>query len=161
MSLKAIRTLTGRIILGILRLLQLALACAVIGLYGKYLARATDAGEHADARWIWAVVVGGLSIVTAILYSLPFWPLRFFFIWDIVLFICWLTVFAIFASLYMHEDPEGNHDIEQMRDAMWLDLVNWLLWLVSSVVGGWYFWKYRNERTRLSGRARENTKFGA
>ncbi|KAK6510116.1 hypothetical protein TWF481_004829 [Arthrobotrys musiformis] len=113
-------------------------------------------GYQTDQPWP-AVVSNPFSMI---LYSLPFWPLRFFFLWDITLFICWLTVFAIFASLYMHEDPEGNHDIEQMRDAMWLDLVNWLLWLVSSVVGGWYFWKYRNQKTSLSGRARENTKFG-
>ncbi|KAF3903549.1 hypothetical protein AA313_de0201988 [Arthrobotrys entomopaga] len=156
MSLKAIESLTGRIILGILRLLQLVLACAVIGLYGKYLSRATDADEHADGRWVWAVVVGGLSALTAIFYSLPFFPLRFFFIWDILLFIFWLTVFAIFASLYMHEDPEGNHDIEQMRDAMWLDLVNWILWLISALVGFWYFWRYRHQKTMLTGRGREN-----
>ncbi|KAK6542680.1 hypothetical protein TWF694_006624 [Orbilia ellipsospora] len=156
MSLKTIETLTGKIILGILRLLQLVLACAVIGLYGKYLSRATDAHEHADGRWVWAVVVGGLSALTAIIYSLPFFPLRFFFIWDILLFIFWLTVFAIFASLYMHEDPEGNYDIEQMRDAMWLDLVNWILWLISSCVEFWYFWRYRHQRTMLTGRAREN-----
>ncbi|KAF3902132.1 hypothetical protein ABW21_db0204623 [Orbilia brochopaga] len=159
MSLKAVQSLTGRIILGILRLLQLVLACAVIGLYGRYLHRATQAHENADGRWIWAVVVGGLSGITAILYSLPFWPLRFFFIWDVLLFIFWLTVFGIFAKLYIHEDAEGNSDIERMRDAMWLDLVNWILWLISAAVGFWYFWRYRNQPTTLTGRARENTKF--
>ncbi|KAJ6260711.1 hypothetical protein Dda_4940 [Drechslerella dactyloides] len=156
MSLKAVQTTTGRIILGILRLLQLALALGVIGLYGRYLHRASQANEHADGRWIWAVVVGGLSGITAILYSLPFWPLRFFFIWDCLLFFFWLIVFGIFAGLYMHEDPEGNKDIERMRDAMWLDLVNWILWLVSAVVGFWYFWRYRHQRTMLTGRGREN-----
>ncbi|KAF3939747.1 hypothetical protein ABW19_dt0208841 [Dactylella cylindrospora] len=156
MSLKAIESLTGRIILGILRLIQLVLACAVVGLYGKYLDRATKADESADARWIWAVVVGGLSALTAIIYSLPFFPLRWFFVWDIVLFICWTTVFGIFAKLYLDEDPEGNHDIEQMRDAMWLDLVNWILWLISSLVGFWYYWRYRNQKTKLTSRAKEN-----
>jgi len=158
MSIKVVQTLTGKIILGVLRVLQLVLACAVIGLYGKYLSRAQDAHEHADARWVWAVVVASLSAITAIIYSLPFFPLRFFFIWDILLFIFWLTVFGIFAKLFVNEDPEGNHDIEQMRDAMWLDLVNWLLWLISALVGFWYFWRYRNQRTTLTGRARENTK---
>ncbi|KAK6510118.1 hypothetical protein TWF481_004831 [Arthrobotrys musiformis] len=77
MSLKAVQTLTGRIILGILRALQLVLACAVIGLYGKYLSRASEADEHADARWIWGVVVGGLSAVTAV----SFFLLSLFFGW--------------------------------------------------------------------------------
>lgn len=49
-----------------LRLLQLVLACAVIGLYGQYLRAATKANEKADGRWIWAVIVGGLSALTAV-----------------------------------------------------------------------------------------------
>lgn len=158
MSWKSIQTTTGRIILGVLRLLQLVLACAVIGLYGKSLRAADKANEKADGRWIWAVVVGGLSALTAIFYALPFWPLRFFFVWDVLLWIFWLTVFAIFAKMYIHEDPENNHQIEQMRDAVWLDLVNWILWLISAFVEFFYFWKYRNQRTKLTGRARENTK---
>jgi hypothetical protein len=144
--------------MGVLRLLQLVLACAVIGLYGQYLRWANNAGEHADGRWIWAVVVGGLSALTAIIYAIPYFPLRFFFIWDVLLFFFWLIVFAIFANLYIHEDPEGNHHIEQMRDAVWLDLVNWILWLISALVGFFYFWKYRNQRTTYTSRARENTK---
>ncbi|EWC48086.1 hypothetical protein DRE_02665 [Drechslerella stenobrocha 248] len=158
MSLKAIQTMTGRIILGILRILQLVLACAVIGLYGKYLSRASKADEKPDGRWIWAVAVGGLSALTSILYALPFWPLRWFFIWDIILFMSWLTVFGIFAGLYLNEDPEGNTDIQQMRSAVWLDLTNWVLWLISSCVGFWYFWRHRHQRTALTGRARENAK---
>ncbi|EPS38821.1 hypothetical protein H072_7434 [Dactylellina haptotyla CBS 200.50] len=156
MSIHVMHTLARKIALGILRLVQLVLACAVIGLYGKYLARASEVHERADGRWVWAVVVASLSAITSIIYSLPFFPLRFFWIWDILLFIFWLTVFGIFAKLFMKEDPEGNHDIEQMRDAMWLDLVNWLLWLVSAVVGGWYFWRYKNQRTTLTGRGMEN-----
>jgi len=156
MSLKAIQSTTGRIILGVLRILQLVLACAVIGLYGKYLSRADKADEKADGRWIWAVIVGGLSAITAIFYSLPFFPLRWFFVWDIVLFIFWMVVFAIFAKMYISEDPEGSHDIEQMKDAVWLDLVNWMLWLISAVVGFWYFWKYRNQKTTFTSRAKEN-----
>jgi hypothetical protein len=144
--------------MGVLRLLQLVLACAVIGLYGQYLRWANNTGEHADGRWIWAVVVGGLSALTAIIYAIPYFPLRFFFIWDILLFCFWLTVFAIFAKLYIHEDSEGNRHIEQMRDAVWLDLVNWILWLISAFVGFFYFWKYRNQRTIYTSRARENTK---
>jgi len=158
MSWKQIQTTTGRITLAVLRLLQLVMACAVIGLYGQSLHAADKANEKADARWVWAVVVGGLSALSAIIYALPWTPLRFFFIWDVILFICWLTVFAIFAKLYIHEDPENNHQIEQMKDAVWLDLVNWMLWLISAGVEFFYFWKYRNQRTSLTGRARENTK---
>jgi len=158
MSLKSVETLTGKIILGILRLLQLVLGCAVIGLYGQYLHWAAQQHEHADGRWIWAVIVASLSALTAIIYALPFFPLRFFFIWDCLLFFFWLVVFAIFAKLYIHEDPEGSHQIQQMRDAVWLDLVNWILWMISAVVGFFYFYKYRHERTTYTSRARENTK---
>lgn len=71
--------------------------------------------------------------ILQILYSLPFWPLRFFFIWDCVLFVFWMVVFAIFAKMYIHEDAEGDTRIQQMKDAVWLDLVNWMLWLVSAI----------------------------
>jgi len=158
MSLKEMETLTGKILMGLLRLLQLVLACAVIGLYGQYLNWASQRNEHADGRWVWAVVVGSLSALTAIIYAIPFFPLRFFFIWDIIIWMFWLIVFGIFAKLYIHEDPEGDHQIQQMRDAVWLDLINWILWLFSAVVGFFYFYKYRNQRTTWTSRARENTK---
>jgi len=55
------------------------------------------------------------------------------FPWDVILFILWVAVFGIFGKLFIHEDAEGNKDIERMKSAVWIDLINMLLWFISAI----------------------------
>ncbi|PNY25235.1 Uncharacterized protein TCAP_04813 [Tolypocladium capitatum] len=136
-----------------LHLVCFALALTVCGLYGKDLG---TANHHADSRWVYAVVVGTLSAVTCIVYSVPF-VLRHAGIvataWSCILFILWVAVFGIFGALFIKQNPRGNGDIQRMKNAVWVDLANALLWLISSLALLGYWWKHRDPRSQFTGRA--------
>lgn len=55
--------------------------------------------------------------------------------------------------MYINEDPEGDGAIERMRNAVWVDLVNMLLWFVATLAAVGYWWRHRTTRTRYTGRA--------
>ncbi|KAI0975749.1 hypothetical protein F4678DRAFT_280676 [Xylaria arbuscula] len=143
------------LLFSILHFIQFVLAITVIGLYATDLDRAHKKGVYADGKWVYAVVVGSLSAVTAALYSIPL-VLRSVAvpIWSFVLFVLWIALFGVFASLYLHERPEGNGDIQRMKNAMWIDLVNALLWLIGSSAAFIYWFLHRERNTRFTGRAR-------
>ena len=74
--------------------------------------------------------------------------------WDAVLFVLWVAVFGIFGKLFIHENPEGNGGIKRMKNAVWVDLINMLLWLVTGVMGVVLFSTLRSGRSMLTGRAK-------
>lgn len=136
-----------------IRFLQFVFAVTVIGLYGVDLDNARKAGVGADGRWAFAVVVGVFSAVTALVYMIPFVIRKFsiLFAWDVLLFFFWVVLFGIFGKLFINEDPEGNKGIQRMKNAVWIVLINMLLWLVSAVFMGITWWKGR--RSTFTGRA--------
>jgi len=123
----------------ILRLLQFALALAVCGLYGTDIQNANKHNRGADSKWLYAVVIGGLSVVTSLVYGIPIVKSYIFFAWDTILFILWIAVFGVFGKMYIREDAEGNSGVQRMKNAVWVDLVNVLLWLVSAIYGAILF----------------------
>ncbi|KAF3768587.1 hypothetical protein M406DRAFT_349783 [Cryphonectria parasitica EP155] len=138
-----------------LHIVQLALGLAVCGLYGQDLHRAHDAGVYTDSKWVYAVIVGALSAFTAIVYLIPF-VLRIWLVWawDLVLFVLWIALFGVFGKMYIHENPEGDSGIQRMKNAVWVDLVSALLWLLLAVAAFGYWWGHRERHTRFTGRAR-------
>ncbi|GAP89932.1 hypothetical protein SAMD00023353_4400380 [Rosellinia necatrix] len=145
---------TSYVLFAVLHSFQFILAIAVIGLYGTDIDRARKGGVHADGKWIYAIVVASLSAVTAILYLIPF-ILRFAAVpvWSFVLFILWIALFGLFGSMYIHEKPEGNGDIQRMKNAVWVDLANALLWLIGAGAAAVYWWLHRQRNSRFTGRA--------
>ncbi|KAG9237914.1 hypothetical protein BJ875DRAFT_368992 [Amylocarpus encephaloides] len=142
------------------RTIQLALALTVVGLYGVDLHAANHQHKYSDGKWVFAVVVASLSAPTALVYIISsllipaILHVPFLFIWDTILFILWIALFGLFGNLYIHEHPEGNKGIQRMKNAVWVDLVNALLWLVSASGMTVFWFKNRNSRTRWTGRAR-------
>jgi hypothetical protein len=77
---------TGACLRIFLRLIQFALAITIAGLYGVDLNNARLNGEYMDARWVFAVVVAGLSALTCIAYGVLTCVLsHFLFAWDWIL----------------------------------------------------------------------------
>ncbi|KAI1423885.1 hypothetical protein F5Y12DRAFT_715870 [Xylaria sp. FL1777] len=146
---------TSYVLFAILHFFQFVLAIAVIGLYGTDLDRAHKKGAYTDGKWVYAIVVASLSAVTAVLYLIPFF-LRFAAVpvWSFIIFVLWIALFGLFGSLYIHEDPEGNGDIQRMKNAVWVDLVNALLWLIGTATAAIYWWSHRERNTRFTGRAK-------
>jgi len=139
----------------ILHFFQFILAITVCGLYGVDLHHAATSGKYQDSKWVYAEVVGGLSALTAMLFFIPF-ILRFAFVWvwNTILFILWIALFATFGSMYIKENAEGNADVQRMKNAVWVDLVSALLWLTSSIGSFVYWWSHRERHTRFTGRAK-------
>lgn len=55
--------------------------------------------------------------------------------------------------MYINEDAEGDGGIKRMKNAVWVDLANALLWLLASVGAGIYWWRHRDTRSQFTGRA--------
>ena len=118
--------------------------------------RRTGDGRLTDPTpQVYAEVVGALSALTALLYSVPF-VLRFAAVpaWSFVLFILWTALFGLFGNMYINEDPEGNGDIKRMKNAVWVDLANMLLWFIHTVGAAAYWWFHRERHSRFTGRAK-------
>ncbi|TKW56630.1 hypothetical protein CTA1_3258 [Colletotrichum tanaceti] len=139
----------------VLHFFQFVLAVTVCGLYAVDLNKARSQGDYTDGKWVFAVVVGALSAVTALLYFIPF-ILRFAiaWVWDAILFILWIAVFGLFGSMYIRENAEGDGGIQRMKNAVWVDLANALLWLISALATAAYWWRHRERRTRFTGRGK-------
>lgn len=138
-----------------IHIVQFALAIAVCALYGIDLHRASSHGKYIDSKWVYAEVVGGLSAFTAVLYLVPF-ILRFWLVWawNAILFILWIALFGVFGSMYIHEDPEGDAGVQRMKNTVWLDLVNALLWLITFLGALGYWLQHRERHSRFTGRAK-------
>ena len=65
----------------ILRFIQFVPAVAVAGLYGVDLSNVRDAHKRADSRWIYAVVVAGISAITLIAFKIPVLGQQRLFCW--------------------------------------------------------------------------------
>ena len=68
--------------------------------------------------------------------------------------ILWTAVFGIFGKLYIHANAQGDKGIERMKSAVWVDLVNMLLWLVTAVMAVVVFFMGRGGRTLFTGRGK-------
>lgn len=135
--------------------LQFLFAIIACGFYGNRVdSERRDDDSGFSAEWIFAILVAGLSAVTAILFvvvvplsALPFIGGRIkitrtyrAFAWDAIMFIAWIVVFGIFAGIFLGRDDEDDGKYKgastgAMKTAVWVDLVNVILWLVSAVYG--------------------------
>ncbi|ATY61908.1 hypothetical protein A9K55_008865 [Cordyceps militaris] len=136
--------------------LLFVLGLAIIGLYATDVQRSRELHTHLDSKWVFAVVVGCLSSVTCLAYLVPlvFHALGVVApIWNLVLFILNITLFGVFAKLFLHADAGGNGAVTRMKNAIWVDLTTALLWFLATIASAGYLWKHRDVRSRFTGRA--------
>ncbi|KKY35717.1 putative uracil phosphoribosyltransferase [Diaporthe ampelina] len=131
----------------VVRGLQFVLGLVIVGLYGHRVdeqRRAEDASLSPE--WVFGLVVAGLSCVTAVAFAAaaPFGAVsnRFktarLFSWDLTLFLLWIVVFGIFGGIFLHRDGDDSYKGSSTaveKGAVWVDLVNAILWLVSGTYG--------------------------
>ena len=86
------------------RLLQFVLALTVAAIYGHCIVVLNQHKDSWTTNCTYAVIVGGLSCLTCILYVMPFLKSHALFIWDAVLFILWVGVFGAFGKIYINHD---------------------------------------------------------
>ncbi|OQD73373.1 hypothetical protein PENDEC_c015G00310 [Penicillium decumbens] len=130
-----------------LRFFQFVFGLAVIGLYGQDVQH--DHAKHTwSAKWVFALIVGFLATLTAMIYMIvPFLRRATYspgpalrapmFAWEFVLCVLWLTLFGVFGKMYIgvHEERVGLGDeskVNRMRHSVWVDLVNLGFWVVTA-----------------------------
>ncbi|KZF23025.1 hypothetical protein L228DRAFT_238912 [Xylona heveae TC161] len=126
-----------------LRFLQFVMALTVAGLYGVDLNNVRKHGLKPDPAWVYAEVIAGFAALTCIFFLIPFVKSWYLFAWDATLFILWIAVFGVFAQKYGHKQVDGNAAVQRMKNAVWVDLVNVLLWLISATYGAIRFFYSR------------------
>ena len=122
----------------IFRTLQLIFAFAVAGIYGVDLAHSTKTHDHAHAEWIYAEFLATLSVLTSIAYLLPVITHAAWIAWDGILCILWVAQVGVFGTIYSSivssDYQHATSSISRMRAAVWIDLVNMILWLSTMVL---------------------------
>jgi membrane protein implicated in regulation of membrane protease activity len=134
------------------RVLQFLFAIIAVGFYGNRVESDDKDDDGFSPEWILAITVSGLSAFTAIIFlavtplsALPIIGsrLKLFktyraFAWDLILFVGWLVVFALFAAIFLHRDDDDSYkgaNVPSQRAFVWIDMVNSLFWLVSGGYG--------------------------
>lgn len=122
----------------VLRALQLIFAAVVAGLYGTDLAHFTNTHAHADAEWIYAEFVAAVSAVTSLIFILVSSIHVAWSVLDMTIFVLWLAQVGVFGTIfYPTVRPEytgSTTSVSRMRAAVWVDLVNMVLWLLTAVL---------------------------
>lgn len=131
----------------VVRGLQFVLGLVIVGLYGHRVDKQHRAEDTSiSPEWVFGLIVAGLSCVTAVAFAVaaPFGAVsnRFktarLFSWDLTLFLLWIVVFGIFGGIFLHRDNDDSYKGSSTaveKGAVWVDLVNSILWLVSGVYG--------------------------
>ncbi|KAF1963777.1 hypothetical protein CC80DRAFT_487094 [Byssothecium circinans] len=115
-----------------IRVLQLLLALAA------GISHAVELSHGATASpFIYSQVVFGLTLITLLLDALTIRTYKLIFLVEFVLCILWLALFGVFYSIYFRPLREikpayANVDFGRVKRTVWLDLVNFLLWVASA-----------------------------
>ncbi|KAJ6131777.1 hypothetical protein N7471_006992 [Penicillium samsonianum] len=142
--------LCGVISRATLRTLQFVFAVTVAVLYGVDLAHSTKSNNRAHSEWIYAEFVAALSAMTCIVHCFITVTQVGWSAWDGVLFVLWLAQVGVFGTIYTsHVNTKYENatlSIPRMRAAVWIDLVNMVLWFATMVLG--IAWCIRTRKVR-------------
>lgn len=157
-----------------MRTLQLVDALVIIGMYAVDLNHAAKQDKYSDGKWVsscpstsldsgqdcfslppetsrlisavkvFAVTVGSLAAVTALLFSLTSIFLQYravalLFLWDWVLTILFAALSGIFGVMYLDEKVEMDGGVKRMKTAVAFDIIGLVLWFLSAMAGTWWF----------------------
>ncbi|KAH8650134.1 hypothetical protein BX600DRAFT_474135 [Xylariales sp. PMI_506] len=116
---------------------QLVFGLIVLALYGHRVDEDHKSGSAQAAAWVFAVAVSALSCLTCIAFCIPFLPAHRLFAWDLFLFVLWIAVFGTFADIFLHNEAKTYEGVSValMKVAVWVDLVNCVLWLATGAYG--------------------------
>lgn len=140
------------IIRSILRGTQFLLAIILIGCYGNRVDAERKDQKGFAPEWLFAVVVGGLSAITAVVFlalasagSIPCVGSKFkgtktykAFYLDGILFVCWMVVFFIFHfkfRSYASDQTVQGVKVLTMRAAGGMDVISAAVWLLTAGIG--------------------------
>ncbi|KAL1595008.1 hypothetical protein SLS60_009692 [Paraconiothyrium brasiliense] len=92
---------------------------------------------HTSPPFIYSQVVFALTMITLVIDALTLRSYRLTFIVESTICVLWLALFGVFYDIYFSGKASGmdydGMDLERVKRAVWLNLINFLLWLASAV----------------------------
>lgn len=143
---------SGAALRAILRVIQLLLGLSILGVYGAELAYARAMDRPLDGRWVFAVVIAGLSILTSIVYMVPLFRSYWGWAWDWILVVMTAAVFGIFAKIYLpmpYTDTMTDQEqamLQRSKNGAWVDMISMIFWIISAITGTLLFQSWKRER---------------
>lgn len=129
---------------------------------------AIELSHNNSSGFIYSQVVFGLTLIMLIIEAITLRSYRLVFLFESIICILWLALFGTFYSIYFGKgtnvEPEyAGVNMNRMRNALWLNLINFLLWMASAsfstvmccsgtkaMIRG----KWRNMKTKRNGKNR-------
>ncbi|OAR01929.1 hypothetical protein LLEC1_02390 [Akanthomyces lecanii] len=113
---------------------------------GRYaFSEGANTGKTMGKTWLKTFEVIPRIVVRTLQFILALVAVGFYghrthraFAWDASLWIAWLVVFGIFAGIFLKrksDEPYKGAGVGAMKTAVWVDLVNAILWMGSAGYG--------------------------
>jgi len=140
-------------IYAILRFLEFVAGLVVIGIYGQDIHMGGNNGMPEGE--LYAVIVGVLSSITALVLLFPHIRPSLAFWWDCIVFLLYVVLFGIFGKTYLgRTDPGlGNTMAKDTRlhHAVYLDAAAMILWFCNACYSTIKFWRGYKARKGMPG----------
>ncbi|KAG5291869.1 integral membrane protein [Histoplasma ohiense] len=150
----------SRLISVILRIGEIGCAAVVAGIIGHDLARFDDADSFPNGRWIYTIIVAGISILLGIIWLIPFSQSFTLWIGDLLLSFAWFAAFGVLVDVLKKMNCGRTFDWGHITDggvcSRWkaveaFSFVSAILWLVSTIVGVWFTHRTRDRHPVAAG----------
>lgn len=145
---------TGLVSRALLRMLQGLGAVLTAALYGIEL-RDSSATRKDNSAWVFAEVASGVSLTVLLGHLFFTIGTARWMVVDWIIFVFWVALFGTFGSIYIEASASklGDHgetdaSRQRMQAAVWIDMVNMLLWFASGAIGIQQCFQRRRERRR-------------
>ncbi|KKZ63703.1 hypothetical protein EMCG_02010 [[Emmonsia] crescens] len=147
--------LFSRLISIILRIGEIGCAAVVAGIIGNDLAHFNDADAFPNGRWIYTIVVAGISILLGIIWLIPFSESFTLWIGDLLVSFAWFAAFGVLVNALNKLNCGATFDWGHITDGGVCDrwkaveafsFISAILWLVSAIVGVWFTHRTRDRR---------------
>ena len=140
----------------VLRGTQAILSLTALSLYATALAKSPEG----NSAYIYALVCCTITLLTLVIYAIPSFPTRKFFLWDFCMAVLWAALSGYFGMIYLNRDGEGQEnggqgDNAAMRAAVGIDLVVMVCWVMSCLLGCVGYCKARLQARRQRKEDRE------
>ncbi|KAK2786764.1 hypothetical protein FQN53_006240, partial [Emmonsiellopsis sp. PD_33] len=143
----------SRLVSVILRIGQIGFAAVVAGIIGHYLRTFDKADAWPEGRWIYTVVIAGLSMLLGLIWLIPFsssfttWPI------DLLLSFAWFAAFGVLVNalnkmhcgaIFNWGGLTRNTVCSRWKAAEAFSFLSAILWLASTIVGIWFVSRKRD-----------------
>ncbi|KAK7184555.1 hypothetical protein DPSP01_009042 [Paraphaeosphaeria sporulosa] len=128
----AVHTRLDKPLVSLFRVIQFAFALGSGISYAIELSH-----EHTSSEFIFAQLEFAITIITQIIDAFTLRSYRLTFLVESTICVLWLALFGVFYQIYPNgEELQSQYDdmtLGRAKTAVWLDLINSLLWLGSAV----------------------------